>query len=46
LSVGVVAGQQQRAQPVGLRGDGHGELVAGTEQNLQRFTVAVRAGHR
>ena len=43
FAVGVVAAQQQRAEPVGLRGAGGGEFVTGTEQDPQRFAVAVRA---
>ena len=43
IAVGVVAAQQQRAQPVGLRGAGGGEFLAGAEQDPQRLAVAVRA---
>ena len=43
LAVGVVAGQQQGAEPVGLRGAGGGELLAGAEQDPQRLAVAVGA---
>ena len=35
--------QQQRAQPVGLRGGGGGQLLARAEQDAQRFAVAVGA---
>ena len=43
FAVGVVAAQQQRAQPVGLRGTGGGEFLTRTEQDPQRLAVAVRA---
>ena len=43
VAVGVVAAQQQRAQPVGLCGAGGGELLAGAQQDPQRLAVAVRA---
>jgi hypothetical protein len=42
-AVGVVAAQQQRAQPVGLRSAGGGEFLARTEQDPQRLAVPVRA---
>src|SRR4051794_11317428 len=41
--VGVVAVAEQRAEPVGLRSADGGELLAGTEQNPQRFAVPVGA---
>jgi hypothetical protein len=46
LALGVVAAQQQCAKSVGLGGGGHGELVAGAEQDPQRLTVAVGSRHR
>ena len=39
-----VAVAQQRAQPVGLRGTAHGQIVACAEQDPQRFAVSVGAG--
>ncbi len=42
IAVGVVvAAEQQRAQPVGLRGGGDGQVVAGAEQDPQRLAVAI-----
>jgi hypothetical protein len=41
--VGVVSVAEQRAEPVGLRGAGAGEFLAGAEQDPQRFAVPVGA---
>jgi hypothetical protein len=41
--VGVVSVAEQRAEPVGLRGADGGEFLPGTEQDPQRFAVAVDA---
>jgi hypothetical protein len=46
LTVGVPAAQQQRAEPVGLGGGDHGELVAGAERDPQRLAVAVGSGYQ
>ena len=44
LAVGVVVGvAQQRAEPVDLRGAGHGEVVAGAERDAQGFAVVIGA---
>jgi hypothetical protein len=43
ITIGVLATEEQRTEPVGLCGAGHGELVAGTEQDPQRLTVAMSA---
>ena len=44
LAVGVVVGvAQQRAEPVDLRGAGHGEVEAGAERNAQGFAVVIGA---
>ena len=45
LVVGVVAVAEQRAEPIDLRGAGHGEVVPGAEQDAQCFAVAVGAGN-
>jgi hypothetical protein len=45
-AVGVVPGQQQGTQPVGLRGGGCGDLLAGNQQDTQRLPVAVGAQRR
>lgn len=44
--VGVVTGQQQGTQPVGLRGGSHGDLLARHQQDTQRLPVAVGARRR
>ena len=44
LVVGVVAVAKQRAEPIDLRGAGHGEVATGAEQDAQCFAVAVGAG--
>ena len=49
LTVGVgvvVAVAQQCAEPVDLCGAGHGQLVAGAEQDAQGFAIAVGAWDR
>ena len=45
-AVGVVAGQQQGTQPVGLCRAGHRDFLAGDQQDAQRLPVAVGARHR
>jgi hypothetical protein len=44
VAVGVIPVAEQRAEPVGLRGAGGGQLVPGAQQNAQSFAVAVGAG--
>src|SRR3546814_5757774 len=39
VSIGVITAEQQRAEPVGVSGVALGEVVAGIEQDLQRFAV-------
>jgi hypothetical protein len=46
LTVDVVAAQQQRTEPVGLRGRDRGQLAAGAEQDPQGFAVTVGAWGR
>ena len=46
ITLGVRAAQQKRAEPVGLDGDDHAELVAGAEHDPQRLTVTVSTGYR
>ena len=41
ITLAVAAAQQQRTEPVGLGGRGHGELVTGGEQDPQRLTVTI-----
>ncbi len=43
VTIGVVPAGQERAQPVGPRGAGDGEVVAGTGQDPQRLAIAVDA---
>src|ERR671917_573912 len=43
-AIGVIPVAQQRAQPVGLCGGRGGQLLAGAQQDLQSFTITVRAG--
>src|SRR5919112_1821561 len=40
-TVGVVAGQEERAEPVGLRGTRRGDLLTCDEQDAQRLPVTV-----
>jgi hypothetical protein len=45
VAIVVVAVAQQSTEPIDLRGGGHGELVAGTEQDPQCFSVPVDPGN-
>jgi len=46
ITLGVFPAEQQRAEPVGLGGGDHGDLVAGAEQDPQRLTVAIGTRYR